>query len=469
MVFSSLLFLYFFLPVVFITYFFLRNTTYRNWVIILFSFAFYSWGEPVWIILLICVSLLSFVFGLLVDKFGRTWQGKALLVAGISMDVGILGFFKYAGFFVDNLNQLFHFHISRPNIGLPIGISFFTFESICYITDVYRGVLKATKSPTHMLLYSSFFPHLIAGPIIRFVDIQAQMENRKFTPSAFSDGITRFVIGLGKKVIIANQIGESVPILLDGSAGPNSILAAWFGISMFALQIYFDFSGYTDMAIGLGKMFGFTLKENFNYPYIAKSAKEFWRRWNISLGSFFRDYVYIPLGGNRAHLVLNLFVVWFLTGFWHGASWNFVLWGLYFGLLILLEKLFLSKLFAAMPGWVSHVYLTFAMLIGWVFFYFTDLHQALRTLKVLFGFGGSPLYTIDFVLHFRQNAILYTIGVVGSTPLAKWLISQLTKRPLWSKTRLEDFMVPVYNFAVLTVSTIMLVGSTYNPFIYFRF
>lgn len=453
----------------FITYFFLRNTTYRNWVIILFSFAFYSWGEPVWIILLICVSLLSFVFGLLVDKFGRTWQGKALLVAGISMDVGILGFFKYAGFFVDNLNQLFHFHISRPNIGLPIGISFFTFESICYITDVYRGVLKATKSPTHMLLYSSFFPHLIAGPIIRFVDIQAQMENRKFTPSAFSDGITRFVIGLGKKVIIANQIGESVPILLDGSAGPNSILAAWFGISMFALQIYFDFSGYTDMAIGLGKMFGFTLKENFNYPYIAKSAKEFWRRWNISLGSFFRDYVYIPLGGNRAHLVLNLFVVWFLTGFWHGASWNFVLWGLYFGLLILLEKLFLSKLFAAMPGWVSHVYLTFAMLIGWVFFYFTDLHQALRTLKVLFGFGGSPLYTIDFVLHFRQNAILYTIGVVGSTPLAKWLISQLTKRPLWSKTRLEDFMVPVYNFAVLTVSTIMLVGSTYNPFIYFRF
>ena len=453
----------------FITYFFFRNTTYRNWVIILFSFAFYSWGEPVWIILLICVSLLGFVFGLVVDKFGRTWQGKTLLIAGISMNIGILGFFKYAGFFVDNLNQLFHLHISRPNIGLPIGISFFTFESICYITDVYRGVLKATKSPTQMLLYSSFFPHLIAGPIIRFVDIQPQMENRKFTPSAFSEGITRFVIGLGKKVIIANQIGESVSILLNGGAGPTSILAAWFGISMFALQIYFDFSGYTDMAIGLGKMFGFTLKENFNYPYIAKSATDFWRRWNMSLGSFFRDYVYIPLGGNRRHLVRNLFVVWFLTGFWHGASWNFALWGLYFGLLILLEKLFLSKLFAAMPGWISHVYLTFAMLIGWVFFYFTDLHQALQTLQVLFGFGSGPLYTTDLGLYFRQNAILYMIGVVGSTPLAKWLISQLTKRPLRSKIRWEDVMVPVYNFAVLTVSTILLVGSTYNPFIYFRF
>ena len=216
-------------------------------------------------------------------------------------------------------------------------------------------------------------------------------------------------------------------------------------------------------------MFGFTLKENFNYPYIAKSATDFWRRWNMSLGSFFRDYVYIPLGGNRRHLVRNLFVVWFLTGFWHGASWNFALWGLYFGLLILLEKLFLSKLFAAMPGWISHVYLTFAMLIGWVFFYFTDLHQALQTLQVLFGFGSGPLYTTDLGLYFRQNAILYMIGVVGSTPLAKWLISQLTKRPLRSKIRWEDVMVPVYNFAVLTVSTILLVGSTYNPFIYFRF
>jgi len=469
LVFSSLLFLYFFLPIVFITYFLLRNSTYRNWVIILFSFAFYSWGEPVWIILLICVSLLSFVFGLLVDRSRGTLQGKALLIIAISANIGILGFFKYAGFLVDNMNQLFDLHIYRPNIGLPIGISFFAFESICYVTDVYRGVLKATKSLTQMLLYSSFFPHLIAGPIIRFVDIQSQMENRKFTTSGFSEGITRFMIGLGKKVIIANQIGESVSILLGGATGPNSILGAWYGVSLFALQIYFDFSGYTDMAIGLGKMFGFTLKENFNYPYIAKSATDFWRRWNMSLGGFFRDYVYIPLGGNRRHLVLNLFIVWFLTGFWHGANWNFILWGLYFGLLILLEKLFLARLFAAIPVWISHVYLTFAMLIGWVFFYFTDLYQAVRTLQVLFGFGICPLYTTDIVLYFRQNIILYIIGVIGSTPLAKWLISHLTERPLWNKNRWEDVMVPVYNFGILTVSTVLLVGSTYNPFLYFRF
>ena len=469
MVFSSVLFLYFFLPVVFIAYFFSRNTTYRNWVIILFSFSFYSWGEPICVILLSCVSILSFIFGILIDKFGRSWQRKTLLITGISTIIGILGFFKYAGFLVDNLNQLFNLHISHPNIGLPIGISFFTFESICYLTDVYRGVLKATKSPAQMLLYSSFFPHLIAGPIIRFVDIQDQMENRKFIPSAFSEGITRFVIGLGKKVIIANQIGEIVPILLDGSAGPTSLLAGWFGVSMFALQIYFDFSGYTDMAIGLGKMFGFTLKENFNYPYIAKSATDFWRRWNMSLGGFFRDYVYIPLGGNQAHLVRNLFVVWFLTGFWHGASWNFVLWGLYFGVLILFEKLFLSKLLSALPGWISHVYLTFAMLIGWVFFYFTDLYQAIQTLQVLFGIASKPLYTADLEIFFQQNVILFIIGVVGATTLPKWLISQLAERPVWSKIRWVGVIVPVYNFTVLTVSTILLVGSTYNPFLYFRF
>jgi alginate O-acetyltransferase complex protein AlgI len=253
---------------------------------------------------------------------------------------------------------------------------------ICYTADVYKGVLKATKSLTQVLLYTSFFPHLIAGPIIRFVDIQHQMEERRATFVSFSDGINRFLIGLGKKVIIANQIGESVPMLLGGSGGPASVLAAWFGISLFALQIYFDFSGYTDMAIGLGKIFGFTLKENFNYPYIAKSARDFWRRWNMSLGGFFRDYVYIPLGGNRGHLVRNLFVVWFLTGFWHGASWNFVIWGLYFGLLILLERLFLSRLLETIPGWFSHVYMTLALLIGWVFFYFTNLHEALRTRSV---------------------------------------------------------------------------------------
>lgn len=436
---------------------------------VLFSFSFYAWGEPVWILLLICIALFGFVFALLVDRFRTDWRGKTFLIAAISLNVGILGFFKYAGFIVDNLNQLFHLHISRPHIGLPIGISFFTFEMICYTADVYKGVLKATKSLTQVLLYTSFFPHLIAGPIIRFVDIQHQMEERRVTLASFSEGINRFLIGLGKKVIIANQIGESVPMLLGGSGGPASVLAAWFGISLFALQIYFDFSGYTDMAIGLGKMFGFTLKENFNYPYIAKSARDFWRRWNMSLGGFFRDYVYIPLGGNRSHLVRNLFVVWFLTGFWHGASWNFVLWGLYFGLLILLERLFLSRLLETIPGWFSHVYMTLAMLIGWVFFYFTNLHEALRSLQILLGFGSRPLYTTELGLYFYQNVILYAIAIIGSTPLTKWLLSRMAQHPLLSKTRWAQVMVPFYNFGVLSVSTVLLVGSTYNPFLYFRF
>jgi alginate O-acetyltransferase complex protein AlgI len=436
---------------------------------ILFSFSFYAWGEPVWILLLICTALLGFVFALLVDRFRTDWRGKAFLIAAISLNVGILGFFKYAGFIVDNLNQLFHLHISSPHIGLPIGISFFTFEMICYTADVYKGVLKATKSLTQVLLYTSFFPHLIAGPIIRFVDIQHQMEERRVTFVSFSEGVNRFLIGLGKKVIIANQIGESVPMLLGGSGGPTSVLAAWFGISLFALQIYFDFSGYTDMAIGLGKMFGFTLKENFNYPYIAKSARDFWRRWNMSLGGFFRDYVYIPLGGNRGHLVRNLFVVWFLTGFWHGASWNFVIWGLYFGLLILLERLFLSRLLETIPGWVSHAYMTLAMLIGWVFFYFTNLHEALRSLQILFGFGSRPLYTTELGLYFYQNVVLYAIAIIGSTPLPKWLLSRMAQLPLLSRTRWAQVMVPLYNFGVLSVSTVLLVGSTYNPFLYFRF
>jgi alginate O-acetyltransferase complex protein AlgI len=469
LVFSSLLFLYLFLPIVFIAYFSFRNTTYRNWVIILSSFAFYAWGEPVWIVLLACAAVLGYVFALLVDKFRADWRGKAFLIVAICVNVAILGFFKYAGFIVDNLNQLLHLDIPRPSISLPIGVSFFTFEMICYTADVYRGVLGATRNLTHMLLYTSFFPHLIAGPIIRFVDIRQQMDDRRVTIPSFSEGINRFMIGLGKKVIIANQIGESVPMLLEGRGGPASVLGAWYGISLFALQIYFDYSGYTDMAIGLAKMFGFTLKENFNYPYIANSARDFWRRWNMSLSGFFRDYVYIPLGGNRRNLVRNLFVVWFLTGFWHGASWNFVLWGLYFGLLILVERLFLARLLEAIPGSFSHVYMTLAMLVGWVFFYFTDLHEAVRCLQILFGLGGRPLSSAELVLYFNQNMFLYAIAIIGSTPLAKWLFSRMAEQPVLTRLRWENVMVPLYNFGVFSVSTILLVGGTYNPFLYFRF
>jgi alginate O-acetyltransferase complex protein AlgI len=469
LVFSSLFFLYFFLPVLLLIYFISKNTTYRNWILILFSFAFYAWGEPVWIVLLVCMAFLGYLAALAIEKLRGKWQGKMLFILAICLNVGILGFFKYAGFFVENLNLLLDLHMPHPNIGLPIGISFFTFEIICYMTDVYKGALKAPTSPKHMLLYVSFFPHLIAGPIIRFVDIEHQMENRSVTLSGFSQGINRFMIGLGKKVILANFVGESVPALLGSDGGPGSFLGAWLGIVMFALQIYFDFSGYSDMAIGLGKMFGFTLKENFDYPYISKSATEFWRRWNMSLGSFFRDYVYIPLGGNRKYYIRNLFVVWFLTGFWHGASWNFILWGLYFGLLILLERLFISKLLAALPGWLSHVYLLLAMLLGWVWFYFTDLRQALHTFRILLGFSGKPLLTTEVALYFRENLILLVVAVIAATPLMKWLFQWLSQRFQPFKPEIYGVFLPVYNAAVLTIATILLVGSTYNPFLYFRF
>ena len=417
--------------------------------------------------------MLNFVLGLLIDKFERTCQRKALLIVGISINVGLLGFFKYAGFFVENLNQLLPLHIPSPNIGLPIGISFFTFESICYIADVYRGQVKATRSFTHMLLYTSFFPDLVAGPIIRFVDIQPQLENRNFTASAFSDGITRFVIGLGKKVIIANQIGESVPILLDGGAGPTSVLAAWFGISLFALQIYYDFSGYTDMAIGLGKMFGFTLKENFNYPYIAKSASDFWRRWNMSLGKFFRDYVYIPLGGNRRYLVRNLFIVWFLTGFWHGAAWNFIIWGMIHGVFMIIERAWLARFLSASWRPVRHIYTLSVVMVAWVFFRAETLPEATKYLSTLFGLAGDKSSTLTVAYMMTNEAwIALLTGLLFATPVYHVITGKLVAlRSGRLAGELVFYALPRMSVVVilLTFSLSKIAASTYNPFIYFRF
>lgn len=462
MVFSSLLFLYLFFPALLLAYFVFKNTAYRNWVLIVFSFAFYAWGEPVWVVLLLLASLIGYLLAIAIDRLRGTWQGKLIFVFAISLNIAILGFFKYTGFLVDNINDLFGTNISNPDVGLPIGISFFTFEIICYLSDVYKGAVKAPRSPTKMLLYVSFFPHLVAGPIIRYSDIEKQMEKRTVTLAGFSEGINRFIIGLGKKVIIANMAGETVSVLLDG--GASSVAAAWFGVCLFAIQIYFDFSGYSDMAIGLGKMFGINLNENFNHPYISRSAGEFWRRWNMSLGGFFRDYVYIPLGGNRSNYIRNLFVVWLLTGLWHGASWNFIIWGLYFGLLILLERLFLSKWLDALPRFVSHVYFLLIMLVGWVWFYFVDIGEACHTLLVMFGMTDLPLSTVEFSIYFNENVILFIVAIVGSTPLFRTLINRTP-----SLRGYADWAQPVYNAIVLIIATILLVGSTYNPFLYYRF
>jgi alginate O-acetyltransferase complex protein AlgI len=469
MVFSSLLFLYFFLPVLLIIYYVYKNTTYRNWVLIVFSFLFYSWGEPVWVLLLIVSAFAGYTMALLIERYRGTPTSKVLFVIAIILNIAILGSFKYAAFVVDNLNLLLPVHLPIPNIALPIGISFFTFEIICYLTDVYKGQLQAPRSPRQMLLYVSFFPHLIAGPIIRFTDIAHQMENRSVTLAGFSEGIHRFAIGLGKKVILANLIGENVPNLLGIEGGASSVSGAWLGIIFFTFQIYFDFSGYSDMAIGLGKMFGFTLKENFNYPYTAKSAGDFWRRWNISLGGFFRDYVYIPLGGNHKRYARNLFVVWFLTGLWHGASWNFIVWGLYFGLLIWLERLFIQRWLTALPAVFSHLYLIVIMIVGWVWFYFTDLNQAWLTLLTMFGWNAKPWITTEVELFFYDHIWILLIAAIASTPLPVYAVKKLGVRPFIQKLQEFGIGAPLYHLLLLIITTILLVGSTYNPFLYFRF
>lgn len=340
MVFSNTLFLYLFLPINLILYYAVKSRKWENFILIIFSLAFYAWGEPVWIFLLIFSSLVDYGHGLFIEKYRGTKLAKIGLLSSICINLGLLITFKYSAFLYENLNNIFNLSLEIPKFSLPIGISFYTFQTLSYTVDVYKGEVKAQKHFSKFLMYVSLYHQLVAGPIVRYSDVEEEIESRVTTVENFSSGISRFTIGLAKKVLIANVAGQFVTQYMNSDLSSITVLEAWFGIAMFTIQIYFDFSGYSDMAIGLGKMFGFTYMENFNYPYISKSATEFWRRWHISLGSFFRDYVYIPLGGNRKNMIFNLFVVWFLTGIWHGASWNFILWGLYFGILVYLEKRF---------------------------------------------------------------------------------------------------------------------------------
>lgn len=469
MVFSSLIFLYLFLPTLLVFYFMSPNGSYRVWVLIGFSYVFYAWGEPVWVILLLLASMLGYVYALGIERYRGTGVAKSLYIVAVITNIGMLGFFKYAGFLVENVNALLPVNLPVPDVKLPIGISFFTFELICYLTDVYKGKIQAPRSPKKVLLYVSFFPHLVAGPIIRYSDIEQQMDRPQVTLSGFSEGITRFILGLGKKVLLANLLGEAVPQLLNPGSESASVLGVWFGISLYALQIYFDFSGYSDMAIGLGKMLGFDLRENFNYPYISKSMGEFWRRWNMSLGGFFRDYVYIPLGGNQRRYLRNLFAVWFLTGIWHGASWNFVIWGLYCGALIFIERQFLGQWLNKLPSFVSHAYAVLAILIGWVWFYFIDLAQGMRALTIMFGIHHREFVNVELLVIFQNHLLLYIAAVLLSTPLVKYGIRLAAKRFPRIGNKLVVIGTQAVNAAILTASTILLVGSSYNPFLYYRF
>ncbi len=471
MVFSSLFFLCNFLPVCLGLYYLFKNRTYRNWLLIITSLLFYAWGEPVWISILLISTGFSYLSALYIEKHRGSLKCKVAMVASIACNLLIVGFFKYSGFLFENINNVFRTNFHIPEIALPIGISFYTFKIISYIVDVYKGKTEAQKSPFKLLLYVSLFHQIMAGPITRYNDISEAIDNRVETFKDFNYGVSRFIIGLGKKVILAGTAGKAAESFLGTDYSRLSLLGAWFGILMYALQLYFDFSGYSDMAIGLGSMFGFKYKENFDYPYISKSASEFWRRWHISLGSFFKDYVYIPLGGNRKHRTSNLFIVWALTGLWHGADWNFVIWGLYYFVLLVIEKVFLLRFFEKLPGIFSRFYLWVAVLIGWVFFYHNDIGQAFAFLKIMFSPGSGAISSPELSIHFWNNAVFLIIAIIGSTPLISGIYKRLKGEGEWGKLSkfIETLGWPVFNIAVLVLSVIFLVGQSYSPFMYFKF
>ncbi len=471
MVFSSLNFMYLFLPICLLLYFILHGIKARNYLLLVMSLLFYAWGEPKWIILMIVTTLIDYGAGLLVDQYRGQKLAKWALAGSVVITLSFLAVFKYLGFFNQNLNQIFGAELPTQIFNLPIGISFYTFQAITYVVDVYRGKAQVQRSYANLLLYVALFPQLIAGPIVRYTDIAAQLENREMTLPGFSKGITRFVTGLGKKVLLANIAGQIATSLIGGDLSKASVLGAWLGIFAYTFQIYFDFSGYSDMAIGLGHMFGFTYVENFNYPYISKSITEFWRRWHISLSTFFRDYVYIPLGGNRRHQLRNMFIVWALTGLWHGASWNFVLWGLYYFVFLAIEKLFLGQLLEKLPAVVGHAYALFIIVVGWVFFYFDDVSRLGQMLKLMFGFSGQAgVLPTDTVL-LKNHLVFFLVAIIACIPVSKLvkalLIRFSRKGPV--QESLAGAAGILYDVALLFFSTAALVGASYNPFLYFRF
>ena len=468
MIFASLFFLYLFLPLNLLIYYAVfRRPVYRNFVLIFFSLFFYAWGEPVWIVLLLFSASIDYLHGRFIERHRGTSLAKWGVISSLVLNLSILFLFKYSGFVVESINMLLGLSFPVPAFRLPVGISFYTFQTISYVIDVYRGDVKAEKSYFGYLMYLSLYFQLVAGPIVRYKTIADQITSRHVSFQDFSDGLFRLTVGLGKKVILANTAGALGALYLDGDLSKLSVAGAWFGAILYTLQIYFDFSGYSDMAIGLGRMFGFTFSENFRYPYLAKSATDFWRRWHISLGSFFRDYLYIPLGGNRRHQFGNLFIVWFCTGLWHGASWNFVLWGLFYGLLITLEKAFLGRWLEKIPALFSHLYLLLAVVFGWVLFYFTDFTRLFTYLQVMFGFAGAPLWDMNLQLHLLNNLFWLIAAILCCLPIFPAL-GKLAQRhpPVATAGALAR---TVLSAALLLISSTMLVGQSYNPFLYYRF
>lgn len=473
MIFSSLLFLFRFLPAVLVVYYIVPSGL-RNLVLLLFSLLFYAWGEPVYIILMIVSILVSYTGGIIVDsqkKRGNHGAAKTALILSSVISLSLLGFFKYADFAIRTVNGITGMDFELLHLALPIGISFYTFQTMSYTIDVYRGEAQVQKNLISFGAYVTMFPQLIAGPIVTYRTIDRQLRSRKETSEQFALGVHRFMTGLGKKVLLANNAGALWNTIQSMTYGELPVLTAWMGLASYTFQLYFDFSAYSDMAIGLGHMFGFRFLENFNYPYISKSITEFWRRWHISLGTWFRDYVYIPLGGNRAGTlrhIRNIFVVWLLTGFWHGADWNFVIWGIYYGVLLLIEKFFLGKYLKKLPSVFQHIYCMFFVMIGWNLFVFDDMGRGLSFMRALFGGYGQGFFNQETLYLLYNNMILLIILLVGSTQLPKKAGERLC-RMLAGHDAAVIVVRNVFYAAIFLLSVAWLVDASFNPFLYFRF
>ncbi len=464
MVFSSITFMYYFLPIVLLIYFVSPNKI-KNLILLISSMLFYFYGEPTYIWVLILSCLVNYLSALLISKYRK--QSKLILIIAVIIDLGLLMYFKYTNFFIDNINTLFNTNINTIKVIMPIGISFFTFQTLSYVIDVYTKKVEANKNFITFASYVSLFPQLIAGPIVRYSDVEKELKDRTYSYDLFAHGVRRFTIGLGKKVLIANVMGEMVNVL--GNMNNASVLGYILIAIGFTLQIYFDFSGYSDMAIGLGKMLGFNFLENFNYPFIANSITDFWRRWHISLSSFLKDYVYIPLGGNRVGAlkqIRNIFVVWFLTGFWHGAAWNFIIWGLYFGIILVIEKKFLLE-FLKKHKVISHIYTMFLVIISFVIFNANSFTEVTLFMKNMFGFNNLPFMNQETIYYLKSYLTMIILAGIASTPLCKNICLKLKENKKMEK--IMGLLEIVFVFIVLTIVTAFLIDSSFNPFLYFRF
>lgn len=468
MLFSSIVFLFTFLPAVMILYY-LLPVRFRNVILLLASLVFYAWGEPVYLFLMLLSILFNYFSGL---DIARNLQDKRAakrsLVFNLIINLAVLGFFKYEGFVLDTLNGILPVHISYHALPLPIGISFYTFQILSYIIDVYRGNVKVQTNLPNFALYVTMFPQLIAGPIVQYADVDEQLASREVSWTKFGEGSMYFIRGLAKKVLLANTSGMIFTEVSGLAKGNIAVMTAWLGAFAYMFQIYFDFSGYSDMAIGLGKMFGFEFNMNFNYPYVSKSITEFWRRWHISLSSWFRDYVYVPLGGNRVSKIKhirNLLIVWFLTGLWHGAAWNFVAWGLYYGVILIIEKYLLSPVLDRLPDVVRHIYSIVLVVIGWVLFFSSSFGQAAEYIRVMFGAGAHGFADRESMYLLTSNLILWLILIFGSTPLVHFRYEHMLRSKKWNTTIINS----VVYAALFIVCIAYLVTETYNPFLYFRF